>query len=134
MYESEGPFAFFVNMYSHFDGVNFEPLKLEEVMTEAARRAQETTQWSAVKGMFSRGKLLPEKAVGKLEIVQPNYFGTGPEIPTRPDLKARLAWVIWFPWVADDDTNPDPKHPRRGVCVWIDAQNKKWLGGDAFAQ
>lgn len=134
IYESEGPYALYISMYSHFDGVDFEPVKQVEVMSEAIKKAQEITQWEVVRGTFANGKLLPEYAAGHLEIVQPNYFGTGTEIPTRPDLNARLAWIIWFPWVADDDKNSDPKHPRRGVCVWIDAQNKKWLGGDAFAK
>lgn len=130
--EDQGPYALALNMPARFAGANFTPVKEADVLPEAVAASKKMMQWGPVRGMFQNGTLAGLPAKSYLMIVKPNRWGH-PEVRDihgPRDLNARLAWVLWFPWYLKGQP-PDPAKAPRALAVWIDAENKTWLGGDA---
>jgi len=121
-YENVGPVFVNNQMITQFDKVDFEPLKLEDVLDTARTRAKEVMKWKPVREAFEGLELDPEPFRANLEVVRPNHLTKRRSIAgDGGDIKGRLAWVIWFSC---------PPSQKRVVGVWIDAENKKFLGGD----
>lgn len=128
--ERTGPYGLYIQMPAKFTKVDFTPISKEEGIEAAYKEALKMTSKGQLAYAFKDGTFVKDHASATLLIVKPNYFGERDVLSTEVDLNARLAWVVGFPWLPNGQKF-DPDHIQRGLFVYIDAQNKKWLGGDA---
>jgi len=130
LYENVGPTFISANTVTQFDKVDFTPLKKEEVLDIARAKAKEIMKWKPTREKFEGLELDPEPAHSELVVVRPNHLTKRKSIPKdSEDIKGRLAWWVAFSCYAPGQERK-LDNAQRAVIVWIDAENKKFLGGD----
>jgi len=130
LFENVGPTFLGVKMMTQFDKVDFTPVKKEEVLDIAQAKAKEVMKWKPAREMFGGLELDPEPRYTSLEVVRPNHLTKRKTIPSDGgDIKGRLAWEFLFACYAPNQKRK-PSNAQCLVIVWIDAENKKFLGGD----
>ncbi|MCL2502908.1 MAG: hypothetical protein FWE99_07240 [Bacteroidales bacterium] len=131
LYENVGPVLVDMDIVTQFGKVNFTPVKVEDVMEIARASAKKLMKWGPTKDVFADLTFDPNPLDQSLYVVRPNHITKSNDIPGDGGaIKGRLAWDITFGAYAPGQTRETTKIPRAYLIIWIDAQNKEFLGGD----
>jgi hypothetical protein len=125
--ENRGLVSLYLNFFSQFEEVHGDLISKEEALAASRSSAEKLLKTDLVRPFLPPGLKL-DFAEAELWVMNPNHIlqcKTMEDMATSSEVAARLAWRVTYLFPASDADSR--KH---FLEIWIDAQDKKVLGGD----